>query len=86
MSYDLFPFLKLDILTTFILLGQVYSYSDRSDFSTYTQWSDITPQSNSSCVDMVFLVDQTGSMSSYYSAIDNLASNLPYSGETCQNQ
>ena len=67
------------------ILGQIYSYSDRSAFSTYTEWNDIIPQSHSSCVDMVFLVDQTGSMNRYYSAIENLASNLPNNGETCQN-
>ena len=67
-------------------LGVVYSFSDRVSFPLYTQWEEISPYQVSSCVDMVFLVDKTGSMSSYYSAIDNIARNVPYNGDSCQNR
>ncbi|KAI6654373.1 hypothetical protein LOD99_770 [Oopsacas minuta] len=66
--------------------GEIYSYSSKAEFSYYTEWNDIISRQNSSCVDMVFVVDRTGSMSSYYSAINNLANNLPTSGDSCQNQ
>ena len=62
---------------------------DRRYVSTpylYSRWTDIIPQMQSECVDMVFLVDRTGSMSGYLNVIKNLAQYLPENGTNCFNR
>ncbi|KAI6654369.1 Phosphatidylinositol phosphatase [Oopsacas minuta] len=85
------PELLLEAVTLAVFLdatceGLTYTYENRTDDGSYIIWDDINPQSFSNCVDMIFIVDRSGSMDNYYPSIINLASNLPTNGESCVNR
>ena len=77
------------IILCIYLLDIAFNFDTRTLTSStpyYSEWTQITPQVVSSCVDMVFLVDRTASLSSYLPGITNVAKYLPENGDGCVNR
>ncbi|KAI6654378.1 hypothetical protein LOD99_775 [Oopsacas minuta] len=52
----------------------------------YSKWMHITPQVQSNCVDMVFLVDRTITFRQFMPGVMSIANNLPENGNGCVNR